>query len=302
MAARLPTPVRRVAKVVLGPAVRRLRARRRAATAPAPAAPTAAPAPAPTNLDEIVVGNARVAGELASLRAQLAELQAELSTATSAAEAPRDLGYLFIVTYGRSGSTLLQGVLNAIPGYLIRGENRDALDLLRRYHHKLLAEKGQWARSEPLTPTAAWYGIDNYREDLAVERMRALVLDSLLRPRPDTRVVGFKEIRWVHENWERYLQFFDDLFPGARYVINTRDLDKVVQSSWWRGQDGAPGRLETIEERFDVLAAHLGDRAFRLHFDDWAGKPEGLRDFFAWLGEPFDAEALGEVMARRHST
>ena len=37
-------------------------------------------------------------------------------------EAPRnDLSYVFICTYGRSGSTLLQGVLNSIPGYLIRG-------------------------------------------------------------------------------------------------------------------------------------------------------------------------------------
>ena len=35
-----------------------------------------------------------------------------------------DFGYLFVVTYGRSGSTLLMGLLNSIPGYLIRGEWR----------------------------------------------------------------------------------------------------------------------------------------------------------------------------------
>ena len=27
-----------------------------------------------------------------------------------------DLQYLFVVTYGRSGSTLLMGVLNTLPG------------------------------------------------------------------------------------------------------------------------------------------------------------------------------------------
>ena len=32
------------------------------------------------------------------------------------------------MTYGRSGSTLVQGLLNSIPGYLIRGENSAALD------------------------------------------------------------------------------------------------------------------------------------------------------------------------------
>ncbi|UCV16550.1 hypothetical protein [Quatrionicoccus australiensis] len=32
---------------------------------------------------------------------------------------------ILVVTYGRSGSTLLQGVLNTLPNVLIRGENHD---------------------------------------------------------------------------------------------------------------------------------------------------------------------------------
>jgi len=31
--------------------------------------------------------------------------------------------YVFVVTYGRSGSTLMQGLLNALPGVLVRGES-----------------------------------------------------------------------------------------------------------------------------------------------------------------------------------
>ena len=36
-----------------------------------------------------------------------------------------------IVTYGRSGSTLLMGLLNAIDGYRIRGENFNCFEELR---------------------------------------------------------------------------------------------------------------------------------------------------------------------------
>lgn len=36
-------------------------------------------------------------------------------------------GSVLIITYGRSGSTLLQGILNSIPGYLIRGENENLM-------------------------------------------------------------------------------------------------------------------------------------------------------------------------------
>ena len=34
---------------------------------------------------------------------------------------------LFVVTYGRAGSTLLQNMLNALPGVTLRGENNNLL-------------------------------------------------------------------------------------------------------------------------------------------------------------------------------
>ncbi len=64
--------------------------------------------------------------------------------------APEGLGYLFIVTYGRSGSTLLQGILNSIPGYLIRGENRAAL-----FHLYSLREHPRHREGDPDPAEAA---------------------------------------------------------------------------------------------------------------------------------------------------
>ena len=37
------------------------------------------------------------------------------------------MDHVFVMTYGRSGSTLLMGILNSIPGWLLRGENRHAM-------------------------------------------------------------------------------------------------------------------------------------------------------------------------------
>ncbi|MGH3306736.1 MAG: hypothetical protein ACRDOX_03520, partial [Nocardioides sp.] len=79
-----------------------------------------------------------------------------------------DLGYLFVMTYGRSGSTLLQGILNSIPGYLIRGENRQVLIHVHRFHRtavkqRALHRRAQRQRDEPvggLAPTKSWYGMD----------------------------------------------------------------------------------------------------------------------------------------------
>ncbi len=52
------------------------------------------------------------------------------------------------MTYGRSGSTLVQGILDSIPGYLIRGENRDALPHLFAYHQTLVKEAARVTRKE----------------------------------------------------------------------------------------------------------------------------------------------------------
>ena len=47
-------------------------------------------------------------------------------------------GYLIVVTYGRSGSTLLQSILQSIPGYSFTGENNNVL--LPLFHAFLRAE------------------------------------------------------------------------------------------------------------------------------------------------------------------
>ena len=54
-------------------------------------------------------------------------------------DAPVD--HVFVMTYGRSGSTLLMGLLNSIPGYLIRGENRHAMRHLYDFHRSGLVER-----------------------------------------------------------------------------------------------------------------------------------------------------------------
>ncbi|MHB1068086.1 MAG: hypothetical protein ACYC2Z_11785 [Candidatus Nanopelagicales bacterium] len=39
----------------------------------------------------------------------------------------RDLRFVTVVTYGRTGSTVIQAALNALPGVVVRGENYAAM-------------------------------------------------------------------------------------------------------------------------------------------------------------------------------
>ena len=233
------------------------------------------------------------------LKARNADLLRAVETMVPAQGRFDGLDYLVMLTYGRSGSTLLQGVVNSTPGYLMRGENRDALHHLFTYHHVLVTESAGAERAD--TPRSAWYGIDEYAATAAVDGMRDLVVGTLLRPKPDTKVVGFKEIRWWHGDWREYLDFLLALFPGVRFVVNTRDHEAVAKSKWWAERENPLKMLERYERRLSDMAEVLGDRAYRLHYDDYVADHDVLRGFFDWLGEPFDRERVDAVMSVKHS-
>ena len=52
-----------------------------------------------------------------------------------------------------------------------------------------------------------------------------------LRPEPDTRVVGFKEIRWNREDLSDMLDWVREVLPGVRFVVNTRSLTAMPSCS-----------------------------------------------------------------------
>jgi hypothetical protein len=209
--------------------------------------------------------------------------------------------YLFVMTYGRSGSTLLQGILNAIPGYLIRGENRGALRNLYEFHKTCVDEADHRNPARTERPTMPFFGITGYRRDEALLALRRLVVDTLLRPEPDTRVIGFKEIRWGYDDLSDYVSFLRQVFPDARFVANTRDLDDVARSKWWADREDARGVLEATERRILEVADALGDAAYRVHYDEYVAEPATLEGLYDWLGEPFSLERVRATLEVRHS-
>lgn len=208
-----------------------------------------------------------------------------------------------MVTYGRSGSTLLQGILNSIPGYLVRGENGGVLYQLYRFHTTVTAknEAMDKAGESSADPAHPWFGLHDYPVDVALAAQRRLAVETLLRPGPDTRVTGFKEVRWDQPDVVAYVAYLRTLFPDARFLVNTRNLADVARSKWWANRSDASEVLEQAEQKLLDLLERLGDAGFRVHYDDYVADPAALGPMFDWLGEPFDVAHVREVMAVRHS-
>jgi hypothetical protein len=210
----------------------------------------------------------------------------------------REREFVFVMTYGRSGSTLLQAVLNSAAGVLIRGENRGMAYLLYQYHATAVKE-AQRVKQVARRPFNPWFGMFDYPAELSLERIRQLVVDTLLRPEPDTRVLGFKEVRWHYEDLGQYVDFLRAVFPGCRFIVNTRRLEDVAKSGWWRDRPHPLAELREIEGRILAVAEGLDDAAYAVRYDDYAASPEQLRGLFGWLGLPFDVERIRRVIGAR---
>lgn len=263
--------------------------------------------PAPTSLARRLAATVprlrRLLDERDMLRGQRDRLRQErdgLSRQVEVLEGWPHLDYLFVVTYGRSGSTLVQGILNSIPGYLIRGENRQVMRRLFEMHETLKAEceRNLAGRKGPTDP---WFGISEYPAETALDDYRRLALATILRPARDTRVVGFKEIRWDGPDLPVFIDFLSAVFPGARFVVNVRDLTAVATSKWWADEPDALGQLQRRERQLLAECERLGERAHLIRYDDFVADPGSLAALFAWLGEPFDRAAVEAVLAKRHS-
>ena len=214
--------------------------------------------------------------------------------------------FVFIVTYGRSGSTLLQNLLNALPGYQIRGENNNALfHMMKAWQSIRSAEplRGMRASGKSSDQTHPWYGGELIDPDELGQTLVQGFVRSVLKPDPGVRVSGFKEIRF-HANpkaFPAYLNFIHRYFPNAQFIFNTRDHAAVARSGWWaeKPHDEVTRILGKADALFDQYIADHPDRGCRMHYDDYVADRSALEPLFEFLNEDMDEELIQQVFSRR---
>ena len=211
--------------------------------------------------------------------------------------------YIFIVTYGRSGSTLLQGILNSIPDYCIRGENDGVVNHFRLACGRLGAAREKYSQIGA-TPADPWYGIDRFNKDRMLEALRALMVEQVLQPPEGTRCVGFKEIRYAKKmvgDLPEHLAFMRKMFPGAGFVFNSRNLDAVIRSGWWKNHENPREFLEDFESSMKAAFEQHSDYSIWIRYDDYVAVPETLASLYEFLDEPFDLARVKHTLSLKHS-
>lgn len=214
---------------------------------------------------------------------------------------PKLKGTIFIVTYGRSGSTLLQSMLQGIPGAHIVGENFGALYFLFSGFQRLAKAKRKWGGKEQ-PKNSPWYGADKLDPVRFRDKMVNLFVEEAIQPPKNVRWYGFKEIRYgegvMGDDFEPFVSFLRRAFPNAYIVFNSRNGQDVSKSRWWKksNPEDVQNMVRVMDAKFEDYTRKFPERCFHARYEDTVADPACLKPLFDMLGEPFDPERAQEVL------
>lgn len=215
---------------------------------------------------------------------------------------------VLVITYGRSGSTLLQGLLNSIEGCVVRGENYNMCHGLFLAYRALQETKAQPSNKAEysLSVTHPWFGAAWLDEQRFLQDARELVFHQLMPENAGAfpQCIGFKEIRYfpANNNLHAYLNFLSKLFPNPAFIFLTRDHDQVLQSAWWKNEETVKAKKEL--EQFEAAVSAYGKEknfVFRIDYQDMTNRTHRLKELFDFLGAPYIEEKVDQVLAVKHS-
>lgn len=212
--------------------------------------------------------------------------------------------YLFVVTYGRSGSTLLNGVLNSIDGYKILGENFNSFIDLYEFHNKMIRARGSNDACERnhgifKDRNPWWNDYSNYN----LKDGMCSCIEYIYDPVGEYRVIGFKEIRWgsMADRLDDYLRFLTRIF-NPRFIFLTRNLDETCKSGWHKDNPDCKKKLQLFENRINKYIRIYDDgRWFHLHFKElYKVEPNDFKPLFRFLDETYHYDTVKEVLDKVH--
>lgn len=216
---------------------------------------------------------------------------------------------VLIITYGRSGSTLLQGLLNSIEGCIVRGENYNMFYGLFLAYRALQDTKMQPSnkREYSLSVTHPWFGAAWLDEQRFLQDARELVFHQLMPENAGTfpQCIGFKEIRYLSFNnneLSAYLNFLSKLFPNPAFIFLTRDHGQVLQSAWWKNEEEVKAK-RSLEQFEATISTYVKGKnfVFSLDYQDMTNRTPRLKQLFDFLGAPYIEEKIDQVLATKHS-
>mmetsp|Transcript_53632 Transcript_53632/g.100645 ORF Transcript_53632/g.100645 Transcript_53632/m.100645 type:complete len:1298 (+) Transcript_53632:53-3946(+) len=176
---------------------------------------------------------------------------------------------------GRTGSSSIVTMLNAIPGFHIAGDHHGIIDNMYSIYRKL--SKQFEANLRPY----------QYHQPISEHKvlcsLQSTIRAALAPPRDHHMVLGFKEINFYTNS---QLKFLEKLFPCARFIVSSRqDFQQQAASQKLAFKSREAQSQDLARKTFELEAwsqTFSSRRAFRMRLEDFS--LHGFNMLLRWLG------------------
>lgn len=217
--------------------------------------------------------------------------------------------YVFIITFARSGSTLLQALLNSHDGCYIAGENNNFLFSAYESFKKYANAKEQYGRDgRSRSASHPWYGVRDFDTSKFKLDIKTLVDNALFQKAHSDVVLGFKEIRYPYiTDLKDYLLFIKDVFINVHFVFNYRDIEKALSSGFYLDYSEDKLKQERLLlEQFSVKSRSIAKEYFNscstiLHYEEYIKDHSILVQLLENIGISSDLANIDDILKKPHS-
>lgn len=219
---------------------------------------------------------------------------------------------IFLLGSGRSGTTLLQRLLNASPGVMIWGEHAGFLTHLAEAYflnlsdpnikQRLCGKQNTRTSIRLLKSPKVWPGWGHFYRLAEMKLNFKKFIESFFRPQhffERSARWGFKEIRYGHQ--DRALEMLLDLYPSAKFIFLIRHPVDVVASQKVAFKDN---EISTMVDKwirqnqyFKQFAQAHTSACRMVQYEKLIEKNgEALEALFAWLGLPVRKQVFQRIL------
>tara|TARA_B100000674_G_scaffold324397_1_gene270425 strand:- start:377 stop:1048 length:672 start_codon:yes stop_codon:yes gene_type:complete len=220
--------------------------------------------------------------------------------------------FIIIASTGKSGSTLLQRIINTIPNSNITGEKDGAIiNILKSYKSLKLCFRGNLKDincnhliknnkkifknydnfiKNNIKP--CWYNSFDFIE--VKKKIRKLII-SILDNNENNIILGYKEIRFL-ENIE-IIDEFIELFPNTKVICHIRkDVKKQSNISWWNVTENAETKLNNYN---NIHIKYAKSRGFYISYFEDLFTFNKVKKIFKYIGENINKTDYKKVIEKR---
>lgn len=213
--------------------------------------------------------------------------------------------YFVVLSYPRTGSTVIQRLINTDKSSICVGEKPMAINALYDFYSSVESCKFHIPTLFPEIPLNddrnPVFNIDKVDLSLLTRKIREIYENAVLCADGFVNV-GWKEnfISSYHDERaaDEQIVFIRNLFPEIKFILNIRDPEKCSKSKIWTVREGAQEEIEHrrkwMLDRF--ASGFFGGGAILSDYDEWSENGEIIISQLSNFGFKINHDACKYVL------